>query len=455
MNNILNTISENNNDYRKELTALNSLVDEITTTLVGDCVTLSGYTTDFSNSIMEAKEKVVNPVCRIVESYAIKDLRNVESVNEQFIEKINDKLENAEIKDDEDKKEFNRNLNELLNEKYLQIVNIKRVPFFDDNNKNSEIEECILSFKNYLLSSASFDNVKLDTVINSYKEDLYSKIKNSLDKISTLYLNNFINGVSGVVDVTNFSNDTESMNIAPNPEVKIEDIQASPKVEIPEVPVLPSEINLDEIMPATNEEVINDTNNDEMISESVNPEVKEDNSLDNSNLDVEPLTVPEVEPVEVKDEEIKPFNSIEPKKTYDVEEILKIAKSPVASNLDYELVNDNNMVTNQDEKTSSLELDFDEKELVEELISRLSKRLDLINERQMKYDEAKLKLEDDEAFVNNLIESANKKSKELDNFEEELRNKEKELNEKEAQLSRRINEVLPFANAVLKNENES
>ena len=73
----------------------------------------------------------------------------------------------------------------------------------------------------------------------------------------------------------------------------------------------------------------------------------------------------------------------------------------------------------------------------------------------MKYDEAKLKLEDDEAFVNNLIESANKKSKELDNFEEELRNKEKELNEKEAQLSRRINEVLPFANAVLKNENES
>ena len=365
MNNILNTISENNNDYRKELTALNSLVDEITTTLVGDCVTLSGYTTDFSNSIMEAKEKVVNPVCRIVESYAIKDLRNVESVNEQFIEKINDKLENAEIKDDEDKKEFNRNLNELLNEKYLQIVNIKRVPFFDDNNKNSEIEECILSFKNYLLSSASFDNVKLDTVINSYKEDLYSKIKNSLDKISTLYLNNFINGVSGVVDVTNFSNDTESMNIAPNPEVKIEDIQASPKVEIPEVPVLPSEINLDEIMPATNEEVINDTNNDEMISESVNPEVKEDNSLDNSNLDVEPLTVPEVEPVEVKDEEIKPFNSIEPKKTYDVEEILKIAKSPVASNLDYELVNDNNMVTNQDEKTSSLELDFDEKELVE------------------------------------------------------------------------------------------
>ena len=87
LNSVLEKVSENNNEYRALLRDLNVKIDEKTTAFVGDVVTASGYTVDFSNAITSAKEKIVNPVSRIVESYVIKDLRSVETVNEQFVEK--------------------------------------------------------------------------------------------------------------------------------------------------------------------------------------------------------------------------------------------------------------------------------------------------------------------------------------------------------------------------------
>ena len=41
LSNVLEKISENNNEYRVELQKLNKKIDEKTTTLVGDVVTLS------------------------------------------------------------------------------------------------------------------------------------------------------------------------------------------------------------------------------------------------------------------------------------------------------------------------------------------------------------------------------------------------------------------------------
>ena len=471
MKDVLNIISENNNEYRKELTALNKQIDEKTTNLVGDCVTLSGYVVDFSNSIMVAKEKLVVPIGRIIESFAIKDLRNVESVNEQFIEKINYKFENADLNSKESKEEFNSNLSNLLNEKYLQIVNIKRTPFFNKNNENDEINSLIDDFEKYLKQSASFNDAKLNNLLTTYKKDIYGLVDETLNKINDLYLNNFIKGVSNEIelmlsneisqDVDKSENSDSIINVDNNSESITFDAPVIP--ESVDIPFSTDNINLDnveldnKVETSQNDSISTDNLEHELPSDIFLPTIEKETNLDNSSFDIEPLSVPEVEPIEVNDELLNNNNKpdVEPKKIYDVEEILKIAKSPVASQQDYELVSDNSVVSTDENKISNFELDFDEKELVEEMISRLTKRLDEINERQLKCDDLESKLKDDDAFVNNLIESANSKSKELDEFEEKLRNKEKELFDKQEQLSKRINEVLPFANAVLKNENES
>ena len=86
------------------------------------------------------------------------------------------------------------------------------------------------------------------------------------------------------------------------------------------------------------------------------------------------------------------------------------------------------------------------------MIKRLTKRLEAINERQAAYDEEKSKIEDDEVFVNNLIENSNNKKLELDKFEEDLNNKEKEIKQKQEDLNKKLNDVLPFANAIMKEE---
>ena len=88
------------------------------------------------------------------------------------------------------------------------------------------------------------------------------------------------------------------------------------------------------------------------------------------------------------------------------------------------------------------------------MIKRLTKRLSLINERQEKYYEEKRKLQEDESFVNDLIESSNRKRKELDDLEEELNNKEEEIKEKQKELDKKINDVMPFANAIMKTNDE-
>ena len=113
LSSVLDRISENNNEYRTILRNLNSSIDEKTTSLVADAVTMSSYTADFSNTLAIAKEKLSNPISRIIESYVIKDLRSVETVNEQFIDKINDKLENEKIESVEEKNAFVENLNHL------------------------------------------------------------------------------------------------------------------------------------------------------------------------------------------------------------------------------------------------------------------------------------------------------------------------------------------------------
>ena len=169
LNSVLDRVSENNNEYRSILRALNSTIDEVTTSLVGDVVTLSSYTADFSNTLSESKEQLVNPISRIIESYVIKDLRSVETVNEQFVEKINDKLENADIKSKEEKDSFANSLNNLLNDKYLEIVKIKRIDFFNPAGVNENIEEAIDGFVSYLNGVATFNQESLNTLINDYK----------------------------------------------------------------------------------------------------------------------------------------------------------------------------------------------------------------------------------------------------------------------------------------------
>ena len=89
------------------------------------------------------------------------------------------------------------------------------------------------------------------------------------------------------------------------------------------------------------------------------------------------------------------------------------------------------------------------------MIKRLVSRLNEINKREATYDEEEEQIKEDEAFVNDLIESATKKKQELDDFEKELDEKEAEINSKQAELDKKINNIMPFANAVLENAKES
>ena len=176
LSSVLDKVSEDNNTYRSELRNLNKFIDEKTTALIGDVVTISNYTVDFSNAIMNVKDMVTNPISKLIESYAIKDLRSVETVNEQFVDKINDKIETSNINTKEEKENFIQNLDSLLNDKYLEIVKIKRVPFFNEDGSNEEIEKCINEFISYLKGISNFDDNKLAELMNSYKNDVYDLI---------------------------------------------------------------------------------------------------------------------------------------------------------------------------------------------------------------------------------------------------------------------------------------
>lgn len=447
LNSVLDRVSENNNEYRSILRALNSTIDEVTTSLVGDVVTLSSYTADFSNTLSESKEKLVNPISRIIESYVIKDLRSVETVNEQFVEKINDKLENADIKSKEEKDSFANSLNNLLNDKYLEIVKIKRIDFFNPAGVNENIEEAIDGFVSYLNGVATFNQESLNTLINDYKSKIYKQVKSALEKISNLYLNNFVSEISSSLNAAiDYDNDSVKEEVKDDFKPFIPDINPIPEAVVPDAPVIP-EIPEVPVMPEVKEQSDN-------ISE-INTE-DEEKKDDNFSLDIPSIPeVPDVKPVtpvEIKEESSK--------RPYDVEEILKIAKSPIVSMPE---MKKEEPISTKDEfvpvspiteekETETMESEFNEKEIVEEMIRRLTNRLNDINERTSKYESEKEKLEEDESFVNDLIKSSNDKKEQLDKFESELDAKEKELDERQKELDKKINDVMPFANAVLKTE---
>lgn len=447
LNSVLDRVSENNNEYRSILRALNSTIDEVTTSLVGDVVTLSSYIADFSNTLSESKEKLVNPISRIIESYVIKDLRSVETVNEQFVEKINDKLENADIKSKEEKDSFANSLNNLLNDKYLEIVKIKRIDFFNPAGVNENIEETIDGFVSYLNGVATFNQESLNTLINDYKSKIYKQVKSALEKISNLYLNNFVSEVSSSLNAAiDYDNDSVKEEVKDDFKPFIPDINPIPEAVVPDAPVIP-EIPEVPVMPEVKEQ------SDNIPEINTEDEEKKD---DNFSLDIpsipEVTDVKPVTPVEIKEEPSK--------RPYDVEEILKIAKSPIVSMPE---MKKEEPISTKDEfvpvspiteekETETMESEFNEKEIVEEMIRRLTNRLNDINERTSKYESEKEKLEEDESFVNDLIKSSNDKKEELDKFESELDAKEKELDERQKELDKKINDVMPFANAVLKSE---
>ena len=473
---VLEKVSENNNDYRNNLRTLNRIIDERTSTLVGELVTISSYTLDFSKTLSEAKEILVNPVSRIIESYVIKDLRSVETVNEQFVEKINDKIETQNITNDEEKKSFTNSLNKLLNEKYLEIVKIKRVDFFNENGINDEIEDKINDYILGLKQMAVF-NENLDMIISQYKNDIYKSIKETLKDISNLYQNNFINEVSsnlnGVIEVDNSIVDN-GMKEEPKKEVEEFKPYIPDTLNIPEVPVVPeipefaepvTEENLPveevkkeeaQVEPIFNLPVINEAPAFENTVEEIKPVENKEEVNEMEYTPIKPIEVTENPKEEAPREEVKVDI---PKHSYNVDEILKIAKSPILDmpSVKKEEVKEQDSYVNVNKieiknEDSIIESEYDEEEIVREMINRLTNRLNLIRERKKSYEDSKNKLEEDERFVNDLIESSKTKKQELDRFEQELNEKEEYLNNKQKELDKKINDIMPFANKVLESE---
>lgn len=483
LSNVLEKISENNNEYRVELQKLNKKIDEKTTTLVGDVVTLSKYTIDFSNAITYVKENLVNPINRLIESYVIKDLRSVETVNEQFANKINDKLSNASITTNEEKDKFIDSLNLLLNDKYLEIIRIKRVDFIGLDGTNSELEEIVEKFLVYLGEKIKLDSVALKNTLNSYKAELYDEISKTLAKINELYLNNFVSEIrdslNNIIDLNDNLLENEIINrphglqgndtVVPFvPEIsQIPEIPEVPEIpEIPEMPILENNEETEDLSnnyPSNNEfeseEHVSEINDNINLESTTRFDLSEiENTNNENNMDIPyipediypPMEDTLVTPIEVQEAEAKPA-----KKQYDVEEILKIAKSPIININNETPKTDDSLTikpTQNISKEAQIELEFNEKEIVEEMIRRLTVRLEKINERQADIDELTKNVEEDETFVNDLILSSNNKKEELDNFEKELDEKEAELEQKQIELNKKLNDVLPFANAIMKNE---
>ena len=421
LNSTLEKVSENNNDYRKDLRALNNQIDERTTALIGEVVTLSNYTLDFTNAINISKENLVNPILRVIESYAIKDLRSVEEINEKFIEKINDKIENTEINSDSAKEQFISTIDSLLNSKYLEIININRVTFIDENG-NSDIERILNDFVSYLLANGKYDELSLNSLMNTYRNDIYSMISKTLSGINKLYQDNFIGEVKSDLRVA-LKDEDILVNSEDEFKPYIPDINPIPTINIPEVPKFDKTPILNNVEPV----------------------------FDSSKFNEYSGETKEGEPIAVEEEKPKEEKQYTYQKPYDVEEILKIAKSPIVSNENAYVKPE----VKEEKQEETVEIEYNERELVEEMIRRFTKRLELIDERQEKYDQDNESVSHDEAFVNDLIDSAKKKKEELDSFEKELDEKERELNEKEIDLEKKINNVLPFAKAVMENDKES
>ena len=94
------------------------------------------------------------------------------------------------------------------------------------------------------------------------------------------------------------------------------------------------------------------------------------------------------------------------------DKILKIAKTPVVADIPTLKEEKKEETQTYDSvKPISIENDvkddvtFDEKQIVEEMIRRLSSRLEKIEQRQSKLEDDKLKKESDQNFVNDLIKN--------------------------------------------------
>lgn len=443
LNSVLDKISENNNDYRKELRNLDASIDERTTNYISEIVTGSNYTLDFSSTISSAKDKLVSPICSEVESYVIKDLRGVESVNEQFFEKINDKIESSNLDTEEDKENFARSLDTLLNDKYLEIVKIKRTPFVNDDNNNEVIESIVSTFVSELTDEVQA--VASDATI-SYKNDIYGLISNSLQKISDLYQDNFVSEISSALSSAIDYKEVDEVVAA---EPTIEDHQESESSE--DVPLV-NTLDMEQLTTPALEELVPSVESEEEAIKQAEEDVVNVNKplvlIDEDRLPKLKEFVPPVLPSVRKKEEGKTEVVSE---SYDIDKILEIAKNPVSSENKDAYKDISPISIEEDKYTSSV----DEKQVVEEMIKRLVARLNEINKREATCDEEEEQIKEDETFVNDLIESAAKKKEELDEFERELDEKEKEINTKQAELDEKINNIMPFANAVLESEKES
>ena len=234
------------------------------------------------------------PINRIVESYVIKDLRGVETVNEQFVMKINDKLEDANITNAEEKDKFIDSLNSLLNNKYLEIVKIKRNDFCDTDGKNVEIEDKFNNFINYISSFPNVNVAIFENTINTYKESIYSLISSTLKSISDLYLSNFVdgimNGLNAIIELNNSSITDDFKPFTPN----VDDI------EIPSIPKAP--ITDEKILPISDDK-----------SDIELPEIPSFSSINNTSkeeeekISVSALEVPKEEELNRKINDVLPF----------------------------------------------------------------------------------------------------------------------------------------------------
>ncbi len=399
-------ISESNNQYRDILLRTKNSIENRTTVLVGGLVTLSNYESDFNELTIKTKEMISDKIIKVVESYCVKDLRNVDDVNEQFIKKINDKLNKVELDTTEDKLKFVDSLKKLLFDKYLEIVNIKRIPFFQENDDNTEIENIVNLFTNYLEETNLYNGEKLSALFFEYKEDTYKAIKNDFEDLNKLYINNFITEI----EVALTQEDTVKPVVEENyiaEEEKNDFLGPLPKIEEP-LPVV------EEPLPIIEEQKV--------------------------EIEEIPKPIIEEEPLEIKEE--KPIF----KSNANIDDIFELTKPKSPSNT---------ISIPKSDILSKEEIQVDEDELVNAMIDRLTKRLDKVNEKEKAIEEEKVRIVEDEKFLEELVESTDKKALALEEKEKQLREKDIELKEKEKTLSEKLNSILPFANAVLKSGKET
>lgn len=406
LQNLQEKISESNNQYRDILQRTKNSIENRTTVLVGGLVTLSNYESDFNDLTIKSKEMLSDKIFKVIEAYCVKDLRNVDNVNEQFIKKINDKLNKVELDTDDERQKFVDSLKKLLFEKYLDIVNIKRIPFFQENDDNKDIEDIVNMYTNSLEETNLYNDEKLAALFFEYKEDIYKAIKSDIEDLNKLFINNFITEIEvALSDNNTIKQETEISNKTFD-EVQQDFYEEMPKIdEIPE-PIIykPEESFFEEKVEPVIEQPIIEEIKQPVIEEIEKPAYKSNVKID----DIFELTKPK-----------------------EVSNTISIPRSEISIK----------------EETS-----VDEDELVGAMIDRLTSRLEKVNQKEKEVEEERKRIKEDEKFLEELSDSTDKKAVSLDEKEQFLREKDIELKEKEKVLNEKLNAVLPFANAVLKSE---